>query len=79
MLSEAIVVAVISGGMALAGTVISVQAGFSKAQQEQEIQNAVQSQKIEELTREVRKHNDFATRIPVLETRVDNLEKEVTR
>ena len=33
--------------------------------------------KIEELTRETREHNQFARRIPIVETKVENLEKRV--
>ena len=38
---------------------------------------AVTDTKLEALTEEVRKHNDFASRIPVLENRVDVLEVAV--
>ena len=36
---------------------------------------AVTDTKIDELTREVRQHNNFATRIPVLESKIEALEK----
>ena len=51
-----IIVALITGGITLLGVVIS----NGKAQ-------AVTDTKIEELTREVREHNNFARRVPVLE------------
>ena len=51
-----IIVALITGGVTLAGVLLSNQ----KAQ-------AVTETKIEELTREVREHNHFARRVPVLE------------
>ncbi len=51
-----IIVALITGGVTLAGVLIS----NSKAQ-------AVTDTKLEELTREVREHNNFARRVPVLE------------
>ena len=38
---------------------------------------AVTDTKLENLTEEVRKHNDFASKIPVLENRVDVLEYTV--
>lgn len=41
------------------------------------VRNAVVECKIEELTREVRLHNNFATRVPVLEEKVNNLESSV--
>ena len=67
---DAIIAAVISGVVTLAGVLIA----NSKAQ-------AVTDVKIEELTREVRKHNSFAEKIPVIEEqikvanhRIDDLE-----
>ena len=65
-----IIVALITGGVTLAGVLISNQ----KSQ-------AVTDTKLEELTREVREHNNFARRVPVLEEqmkvanhRIDDLE-----
>lgn len=49
------------------GTVIGVLIANSKAQ-------AVTDVKIEELTREVREHNNFARRVPILEEKVKRLE-----
>ena len=56
---EAILVACISGAVTLVGVLIS----NSKSQ-------AVMDTKIEELTREVREHNNFAKRMPVVEEQV---------
>ena len=60
----------------LVGTVLTTKAGNEKIEHELDKHNAVQDTKLEELTREVRQHNDFATRIPVIEQRVTALEKE---
>lgn len=54
-----IIVAAITGGITLLGVLIS----NSKSQ-------AVMDTKIEELTREVRKHNNFAERIPVMQEQI---------
>ena len=54
-----IIVALITGGVTLAGVLLSNQ----KAQ-------AVTETKIEELTREVREHNNFARRVPVGEEQI---------
>lgn len=62
--------------ISLIGTVITTKAGNDKIQHDLDKHNAVQDTKLEELTREVRQHNDFATRIPVIEQRVTALEKE---
>ena len=71
-IGSTIAVALIS----LIGTVYTTKAGNEKIQHELDKHNAVQDTKLEELTREVRQHNDFATRIPVIEQRVTALEKE---
>ena len=54
-----IIVALITGGVTLAGVLLSNQ----KAQ-------AVTETKVEELTREVREHNNFARRVPVVEEQI---------
>lgn len=71
MISE-IIVALIGGFVTLSGVLIS----NSKAQ-------AVTDTRLDELTREVREHNHFARRVPVLEeqmkvvnNRIDNLERK---
>ena len=62
--------------ISLIGTVFTTKIGNDKIQHELDKHNAVQDTKLEELTREVRQHNDFALRIPVIEQRVAALEKE---
>ena len=54
-----IIVALITGGVTLAGVLISNQKS-----------KAVTETKIEELTREVREHNNFAKRMPVVEEQI---------
>ena len=54
-----IIVALITGALTLIGVIIS----NSKAQ-------AVTDTKLEELTREVREHNNFARRMPVVEEQI---------
>ena len=56
---EAIIVALVSGGITLVGVLIA----NSKTQ-------AVMDNKLEELTREVREHNNFAKRMPVVEEQI---------
>lgn len=62
--------------ISLIGTILTTRIGNEKIQHDLDKHNAVQDTKLEELTREVRQHNDFATRIPVIEQRVTALEKE---
>lgn len=80
-MSEAIVVALISGGLSLAGVVISNMATARKTEASIITAQAVTDTKLEELTREVREHNGFARRMPVVEEqikvinhRIDDLE-----
>ena len=69
-MDTAIIVSIISGIFTLAGTIISVVVGLSKASQKAAVQQAITDTKLEELTREVRKHNNFAERLPVLEEQI---------
>lgn len=63
-------VAFITGGLSLIGTVITILATSRKTAMEMKINQAVTDTKIEELTREVRKHNNFAERMPVVEEQI---------
>ena len=82
---DGIIAAAISGGLALIGVVItnifSSKRISSEIEHKLEVRQAVTDQKIEELTREVRAHNGFAQRMPVVEEqikvanhRIDDLE-----
>ena len=67
---DAIVVALITGGLSLIGVIITNLAGQQQTEQKLVTAQAVTDTKIEELAREVRKHNDFAKRVPVLEEQI---------
>lgn len=80
-MSEAIIVALITGGLSLAGVVVTCIVTAKKNEKSQAVAQAVTDTKIEELTREVRAHNGFAQRMPVVEEqikvinhRIDDLE-----
>lgn len=66
-MTEAIIVACTTGAFALLGTYLTVNSGNKTIMAELKTHPAVQDEKIDSLTKEVRKHNDFATRIPILE------------
>jgi hypothetical protein len=79
---ESIIVAIITGGLSLTGVLISNASSNRKAEQNIAQSQAVTNTKIEELTREVREHNGFARRMPVVEEqikvinhRIDDLEE----
>ena len=63
---DTIVVALISGGVTLAGVLIA----NSRSQ-------AVTETKLDELTREVREHNNFARRMPVVEEQIRDMERRL--
>ena len=67
---EAIIVAVITGGLSLIGVVFSNLSSNKKIENKLSTQQAVTDTKIEELTREVRLHNNFAQRVPVIEEQI---------
>ena len=73
----AIIGAVCSMIVGIVSALISAKATGNDVQKRMEIQMAVTDTKLEELTREVRKHNNFAERVPVLETRIEAVEKKV--
>lgn len=77
-MSEEILVALITGGLSLAGVVITNLATAKKAEKAAAVAQAVTDTKIEELTREVREHNGFAQKMPVIQAQVDDLKTRVS-
>lgn len=80
-MSDAVAVALISGGLALLGVIITSISTSRRMTAQLERNQAVTDTKLEELTHEVRMHNNFAQRIPVIERdikvinhRLDDLE-----
>ena len=69
-MTDTIISALITGGLALIGVIISNMAASSKMGEQLKISQAVTDTKIEELTREVREHNNFAKRMPVVEEKI---------
>ena len=82
-MTEAIIVALITGGLSLLGVLITSSKTTRDVAAKLDKQQAVTDTKLEELTREVREHNNFARRVPVLEElvevanhRIENLENK---
>lgn len=67
---ETIISATITGGLALVGVIISNIQSNKKIEHKLETAQAVTECKIEDLTREVREHNHFAQRMPVVEEQI---------
>ena len=82
-MSEAVTVALITGGMAVlsavASAIISSQNMAQKVLHNMDVKQAVTDTKITELTREVREHNDFARRVPSLEKEVKDIKENIRR
>ena len=67
---DAIIVALITGGCSVIGVIITTLATSRRTEQKMATAQAVTDTKIEELAREVREHNNFAKRVPVLEEQI---------
>ena len=71
---EQIIIALITAGLSLVGVMITNyfnnKSMSDKVTHQLEVAQAVTDTKIEELTREVRMHNNFAQKIPVLEEKM---------
>lgn len=65
-----ILVALIAAGASLVGSVLAILATSAKTSRQMEVNQAVTNTKIDELTREVRAHNNFAQRMPVVEEQI---------
>jgi hypothetical protein len=76
-MDTSIIVALITGGLSLISVYLTVRAGNQRIMSELDKHEAIQDERISELTREVRKHNSFAERIPVLESRITNVEHQL--
>lgn len=102
-MSEGIIAALITGGLAFAGVLVTKFSGNTKLINEIKEENAkainetkeenakvinafkievtknqaVTDTKIEELTREVREHNNFAKRMPVVENEIQHIEEKM--
>lgn len=67
---EAIIASAVTGALALIGVVISSRATVRSTEASIRTSQAVTEAKLEELTREVREHNGFARRMPVVEEQI---------
>ena len=77
-MSEAIIVAIITGGLSLVGVWLTNRKNTAEINAEMKKNQAVTDTKLEELTREVRRHNEFAERIPILEEKAKAADRRLT-
>lgn len=67
---ESIIVALITGILSLVGVIVTNAHSNKEIEHKLQVAQAVTDTKIEELTREVREHNNFARRMPVVEEQI---------
>lgn len=80
-MSEGIVIALITGLFSFGASLLANSSSNKKLVTDLKLEvtknQAITDTKLEELTREVREHNNFAKRMPVVEKGIENLEKQV--
>ena len=76
-MTDTILVAIITGGLSLAGVIVSSIASTRRMNNSLKTSQAVMDTKLEELTREVREHNNFARRMPVVEEQIKSISRKV--
>ena len=65
-----ILIALITGGLSLLGVIVTNRSANDKMMHSMDVSQAVTDEKLSELTREVRAHNHFAERMPVVEEQI---------
>ncbi len=69
-MSETILTAIITGGLSLVGVIVSNLAAARRTEESIRVSQAVTDAKLDSLTHEVREHNGFARRMPVVEEQI---------
>ena len=77
-MSEAVIVALITGACAIAVQLVIARQNSREMYARLDKAQAVTDTKIDELTREVRRHNNFAERVPVLEEKIKAANNRIT-
>ena len=75
---DSIIASAITGVLALIGVVITNMTSNKKMENQLIVSQAVTDQKIENLTNEVRKHNSYVTRVPVIEEQIKSMNHRIT-
>lgn len=75
---ESIIVAIITAAGAIIGVIITNVSGNRKIENKLVTAQAVTDTKIDALTAEVREHNNFARRMPVVEEQIKNMDRRVS-
>lgn len=78
-MSEAVIAAMITGAAAILSNILTSNKQSRAMDHRLEMHQAVTDTKLEELTREVRKHNNFAERMPVVEQEIKDITKTLDK
>ena len=80
-MSEGIVIALITGVFSFGASLLANSSGNKKLVNDLKLEvtrnQAITDTKLEELTREVREHNNFAQRMPVVEENIENIKEKI--
>ena len=68
---------ILVGVCSLVGVIVSNNKSNAKIEKNLEIKQAITDTKLEDLTREVRAHNNFAIRVPVLEQEIIDIKSDI--
>lgn len=74
---ETVIASVITGVLALVGVIITNIQSNKRIEQKLQTAQAVTDCRLEELTREVREHNNFAKRMPVVEEQIKGINEKI--
>lgn len=80
-MSDAIIVALISAAVTLIGVIANSRTSYTRLMAELDkrlsVYEARTNERIDELTRETREHNNFAQKMPVLQSQLQDLTRRV--
>lgn len=76
-MDSSVLVSIISGVLTLIGVIITNSESNRKIEHKLEVSQAITDTKLENLTQEVRRHTDFAMKIPVIEQRLNTCENDI--
>lgn len=80
-MSDGIIIAIITGLFSFCASLVANSSSNKKLVSDLKLEvtknQAVTDTKIEELTREVREHNNFAKRMPVVENEIKHIEEKI--
>lgn len=72
-----LLIALVTGGLSLVGVIVTNNRNAQQMDHKLELHQSVTETKLDELTREVREHNNFAKRVPLLEKDVDYIKDKL--